>query len=119
MIRAPATAGSSESMAPFWNTSRDGSPAVSGPACSASCSRLSAALLAAARAAASADRRRRQDDLGGSTEIRAQPGTAGTAVPCSAACGVAIADAGSGASAGDATAGVSGTSVIVTGCGDS
>ena len=43
-------------------------------------------------------------------------GATGVAEPC--ICGTAISEASSGASAGDAGAGICGTTVIVMGCGD-
>src|SRR5580693_7117784 len=52
-MRAPATTGNSENIAPFSMT-LDRPAAASGPVCSASCSMFSAALEAAVRAAASA-----------------------------------------------------------------
>ena len=114
-MRAPATTGNSESIAPFSITKLDGLADVIGAACSASCSMFSAALEAAARAAAS------PAVVAGAMIWLAAPksdtaGDAGVAVPCSGNVDVASSEASSGASAGDAVVGACGSTVMVTGC---
>src|SRR6202035_283862 len=112
-MRAPATTGNSESIAPFSMTKLDRLAAAIGPACSASCSIFSAALEAAVRAAASAA------VAGGMIWLAAlksdTAGDTGVAVPCSRTVDVASSEASSGASAGDAV-GACGTTVMVSGC---
>src|SRR6266851_5928944 len=111
--RAPVSAGSSETNWLFSNTSPDGFPAVSGPACRASCSKLSAAALAAARrASAGVD----AVDMTGFAALK--PGTScGTgAAAWSVAPKAEISGASSGTSAGDAVVGVPGPTVMMTGC---
>src|SRR5580692_9854824 len=114
-MRAPATTGNSESIAPFSTTKLDRLAAASGPACSASCSMFSAALEAAVRAAASA-----VVVAGGMIWLAAlksdTAGDTGVAVLSSRTDDVVSSEASSGTSAGDAVVGACGTTVMVSGC---
>src|SRR3954471_13813265 len=88
-VRAPATAGSNDSIALLLKTSRDRFPDPSGPAWTCSCSSVSAALVATARAVASvaldageisALRALRFTVVGGTETAAAGSGTWGVAV---------------------------------------
>src|SRR5450755_4392551 len=112
--RVPVSAGSSETDWLFSNPSPDGFPAASGPACRASCSKLSAAALAVARAASTG-----VDAVGLTGFAAPKPGAScgtGGAAAWSVAPKVEISGASSGTSAGDAIVGVSGPTAMMTGC---
>src|SRR5450631_4936255 len=112
--RAPISAGSSESIWLFSNTSPDGFAAVSGPACTASCSKLSAAALAAARRASAGADAVDMTELA-TLKPSSSCGTVGAAAWRDAP-KAEISGGSSGASAGDAVVGVSGPTVMMTGC---
>src|SRR3984893_11099029 len=112
--RVPVSPGSSETDWLFSNPSPDGFPAVSGPACRASCSKLSAAALAVARAASAG-----VDAVGLTGFAAPKPSTScgtGGAAAWNVAPKAEISGASSGTSAGDAIVGVSGPTVMMTGC---
>jgi hypothetical protein len=117
-MRAPVTAGISESIWPFSNTRLDGLPAASGPAWTASCSKLRAALLAAARAAASAGGDAGERIWLAVLRSRIPWAIASAAVWVDAA-GAEVADASGGAIVGDTAAGISDPAMMVTAYSDS
>src|SRR5580704_2762954 len=113
-MRAPATTGNSESIAPFSMTKLDRLAAAIGPACSTSCSIFSAALEAAVRAAASAVEAGEMIWFAALKSDTA--GDTGVAVPCGRTVDVASSEGSSGTSPGDAVVGAGGTTVMVSGC---